>query len=49
MLLVKEAVYWDLSDIKHAINDRKSRPNHNRYIHIVTKGRVVVPLKLAAN
>lgn len=40
MLLVKDAVYLDLWDIEHAVNDGKSRHSQRRHIHVITKSRV---------
>lgn len=42
MLLVKDAVYLDLWDVEHAINDGRRRHRNARYIHVITKSRVVI-------
>ena len=42
MLLVNDAVYLDLWDIDHAINDRQRRHSNVRFIHVITKSRVII-------
>lgn len=42
MLLVNDAVYLDLWDIEHAINDGTKRHSDASYIHVITKSRVVI-------
>lgn len=46
MLLVKEAVYLDLLDTEHAINEWRSYVCDEKYIHLVAKSRVGVPHEL---
>ena len=49
MLLVKEAVYFDLLDVKDVANKRERRFHQDQHLHLVTESRVGVSHKLTAN